>query len=227
MHFSAACLVLILLQTIGAGAGSSTTTRSAAVWQSTPLAITPEEFDEDGVRDLAGAYATADGNGFLVVWLVDPQSLTSCSGTATDPLPGPPIVTAVTVRPELLATGDFDNDGHRDVAAAERGATSLVVLLGEGTGRFVAERGLDVSGRITSLASGDVNLADGLADLAVGVVAGESSRLLVFEGPGGALRSVPESVDLASPARRITIGQFDGPSYGDLEAVCDLSLIHI
>jgi len=95
------------------------------------------------------------------------------------------------------------------------------VLLGEGTGRFVAERRLDVSGRITSLASGDVNLADGLADLAVGVVAGESSRLLVFEGPGGALRSVPESVDLASPARRITIGQFDGPSYGDLEAVCD------
>ncbi|HKE00618.1 MAG TPA: VCBS repeat-containing protein [Planctomycetota bacterium] len=64
----------------------------------------------------------------------------------------------------LLATGDFDGDGHLDVAAA--GLEELRILLGSGDGTFTPSRALDIGDEIyaISLVAGDLD-GDGRVDL--------------------------------------------------------------
>jgi hypothetical protein len=116
----------------------------------------------------------------------------------------------------MLATGDFDNDGHRDLAVAARGGDAIVCLLGDGAGGFLATRSLELPGRVTALAGGEVNRTDGLADLVVAVDGSGGPRALVFEGPEGALAAIPETVALPAPAASIALGHLVGPQLGDV-----------
>lgn len=191
----------------------------------TPLAVAVDEFNEDGARDLVGAYRNADGGGLVVTWHGDPTALVACGNSAPRAVLHSPSAFVTDVVPELIATGDFDNDGHRDVAVAARGERAVTILAGDGAGAVSMMRRLDVDGAITTLAAGDVNLADGLADLVVGVSDEAGSRLLVFEGPEGALAASPERIEIAGVARNVRIGQFDGETFGDVEAECGAETI--
>jgi hypothetical protein len=70
--------------------------------------------------------------------------------------------------PLAITTADFAGHGHRDVAIADEGSSTVRVLLGNGDGTLLAAgSGTPVVGSPASIASGDFD-SDGVPDLAVG-----------------------------------------------------------
>jgi hypothetical protein len=63
-----------------------------------------------------------------------------------------------------MTVGDFNGDGHLDLAVANSGANTVSILLGQGDGRFVAAPEVGVGREPQSVAVGDFN-GDGRLDL--------------------------------------------------------------
>ncbi len=202
-----------------------------------PLALTADDFDEDGMPDLAAGYAA--GNGGLValhfgsldyLWPDGPEAdARRAAGLLGDaPFLPEARLFSLPIVPNHLGAGDFDNDGHRDVVAAARGSSALYLLPGDGQGGFGQAQGLPLPGAVTAFAAGEVNRRDGLQDLVVAVEERGGPQLLVFEGPTGALRWEPEVIPLPAPTTSIVVGQMDDHYCMDIAAACgnDLVLVH-
>ena len=191
-----------------------------------PRSVGSADFDEDGVLDLVAGYAGTKtglisiqrGDGDTIFpntsdAVAHRAALQASGAPAPDSIQSPffvPVRTFdVTSAPDFLGTGDFDGDGHRDVVTAENGGGSLVLLSGDGRGGFAASRSITLPGRVTSMATGDVNRMDGLADILVAVKGSGTAKLLVYEGPAGAVNAAPEMISLPLESRSIAIGQLD------------------
>src|SRR5262245_50723381 len=68
--------------------------------------------------------------------------------------------------PAALTVDDFDEDGHLDLAIANRFSANVSVLLGVGDGGFLAASNHAVGNSPSAVATGDVN-DDGKPDLIV------------------------------------------------------------
>ena len=115
-----------------------------------------------------------------------------------------------------LAAGDFDADGHVDVAATAPGARFLLWFRGDGRGALGSPRRVTLDGEATALASGEVNRRDGLQDVAVGVSGAKGSRVLLFQSARGAFEAPPEALALPAPATDLAIGLLEEDPFGDL-----------
>jgi len=184
-----------------------------------PLTLVSADFDEDGVPDLVVGYGTPAaltlyrGNVDAIYSHSLGAQRRSTDGTFSDtPFLSPARTFALSVIPDFLGAGDFDNDGHQDVVAAARQGTSLTLLLGDGGG-FGAPETIPLPGKVTALAVGDVNRRDGLVDVVVGVEDGPGGQVLVFEGPEGALRAEPVLAAVPAPVTDLALTRVgaDGP----------------
>ncbi len=205
-----------------------------------PLALTSDDFDEDGMPDLIAGYAAGDGGLVALhfgsidyLWPDGPEAeARRAAGLFVDaPFLPEARLFALPAVPDFLGAGDFDNDGHRDVVAAARGGAALYLLPGDGRGGFGAPEVVPLPGAVTAFAAGEVNRRDGLQDLVVGVDVGADGRpplLVVFEGPTGALRWEPETIPLPVAAAAIAIGQMDDHYCMDIAAAGGntLMLVH-
>jgi hypothetical protein len=186
--------------------------------QAESLSLTAADFDEDGMPDLISGYA-AGGSGFVTmrrgnvdaVYPNSPKALRhKLEGSLTDvPFLSPTSVFQLPQPPEFLGAGDFDNDGHWDIVATARGSNLLSLLRGDGRGGFGPPEQIELPGAVTTMVTGEINRADGLMDLVVGIVGPDGPRALVFEGPEGALKSKPEVLALPAAATSMALGQFD------------------
>ena len=191
------------------------------------VALASGDFDEDGVADLISGYTSPDGNVLMLQRgngdSIFPNSPAArqrrLQGTFSDEpfLPSVRVFQAP-VRPDFLVAGDFDNDGHSDVALAASGGASLYLLPGDGNGGLGRAEPLKLIGTVTTLVAGEINRADGLVDLVVGVRGPEGPALLVFEGPEGALRSVAEVLPLSAAPTELLLGRFVNGPWHDLAA---------
>ena len=78
-----------------------------------------------------------------------------------------PVLSApVGAHPEGLTVGDFNEDGHLDIATANSDSDDVSVLLGNGNGTFRSGYSFGVGKSPMFLTTGDLNL-DGTLDLAV------------------------------------------------------------
>ena len=205
--------------------------------QARPLSLTSGDYDEDGVPDLicgngsrgAGIITVHRGN----VDSIYPNTLEAAQrraeGTFTDaPFVSPAGVFSIPDAADFICAGDFDGDSHLDVVTAARGSTDLFLLSGDGRGGLGEARAISMPGRVTAMIAGEINRSDGLADVMVAVTTPQGSRVLVFEGPEGALRSKPETFAMPAEVSSLALGQPGNNFETDLAVAAgrDLVVIH-
>ena len=136
------------------------------------------------------------------------------------PAPGSPF--AAGDAPFGLAAGDFNGDGHLDVAvvnspgsAEQSGHDGLTLLLGDGTGRFArtAQSPLETGSRPSRIATGDLN-GDRHDDVAVSRP-DAGSIVLFYLGPEGALLR-REELSPGKGAKGIAIADLNGDGRKDI-----------
>jgi hypothetical protein len=86
-------------------------------------------------------------------------------------------------QPAGIVSEDFNQDGHADIAVANRGSGTVSVLLGDGQVNF-DRRDFPVAAESTRLVAGDIN-ADGKVDLALSSGSTGVATILVGDGQGG------------------------------------------
>jgi len=121
-----------------------------------------------------------------------------------------------------LATADLNGDGAPDLAIVDSTGKDVVILLGDGTGRFVPAGGspIQAGGVPTSVVAADVN-RDGRPDLVV-PVADSSGRIsgiaiLLGDGAGGFAQAPGSPVSiLAGNSVSVAVADLDGDGKPDL-----------
>ena len=140
-----------------------------------PLGITTGDFNEDGITDVVVTEYTDNtvalflGNG---------------SGGVGDGTFQPAVHIASGVIPYNLATGDFNEDGHLDLAVANSGDGGVHVLLGSGTGTFPTTNSFLPGVNCSGVAPADFD-GDGITDLAASTAVGGVLYLMRGNGSGG------------------------------------------
>jgi len=201
-----------------------------------PLALASADFDEDGVMDFVGGYQFS-GIGVFSLLRGSADSIYPNSPEAQSRrLEGRFIDSPFALEadafesqmvPEFLAAGDFDNDGHIDLAAASRQSDHIQILRGDGRGGFSPLAPIALPGRVTAMTSGDFNRQDGLADIAVAVVTNGKGQLMVFESAVGAFKAEPEIFALPAQAASIVAGQFDADYPTDIAVAAGSTLVMV
>jgi hypothetical protein len=119
-----------------------------------PRAIVVEDFDGDGVLDVASTYfiPLRETAGFSVLFGEGDGSLGARKDYETGWRGGAD-----------LTSGDFDGDGFPDLAVANSGRV-FTVLLNDGQGNFTVSAEMSIVDNTHSVAAGDFN-GDGRLDL--------------------------------------------------------------
>src|SRR6266481_3523225 len=129
---------------------------------------------------------------FLVLALLLPASMASSTARAKSS-DGPAAGCAVSFgsfrsfdagfSPISVASGDFNGDGHKDLATANYGSNDVSILMGNGDATFNAAINYEVGINPTSIATGDYD-GDGNADLAVANFSSNDVSILLSKGDG-------------------------------------------
>jgi len=182
-------------------AGSADAVAALQAGTANPTALAAADFDADGAMDVVAGYSTKSGGGLVLMRgnpdAYAPSDLTLYGKAAKGNVPptflSKATVFAVPESPDLIATGDFNRDGNKDVLVAARGG-ALYLLAGDGHGNLLAPQAVPLPGQVTALAvSADAHVA------------------VSTDGPNG-----PQLAMLAPGAEGLTAGAiYPLPSRGD------------
>jgi hypothetical protein len=116
--------------------------------------------------------------------------------------------------PGSLVVGDFNGDGHQDLAAANA-SNNVTVLLGDGLGGFTAAKGSPFAVGTTpvSLVAGDFN-GDGRQDLAA--AGGNTVTVLLGDGSGGFTAAARSPFAVGTGPSSLVVGDFNGDGIEDI-----------
>jgi len=136
-----------------------------------------------------------------------------------------PVTYTVGLNPTSVVVGDFNGDGHLDLAVAESGISRVGVLLGNGAGAFGPV--VDYSPGAVSLAVGDFN-GDGHLDLvtsspgSVSVLLGQGDGTFTASPNPGSYATGDISTGLApdyTRGQQLVVGDFNGDGLLDAAAI--------
>ena len=196
--------VLILVGN-GLGGFSVASTADAGKF---PVSVVAGDFNEDGKLDLAVANNAL--NGVSIV-------LGNGNGTFNPPihLPGQSALAATDI-----ATADFNNDGHRDLAVSHFGGVR--VFLGAGNGSFAVSADISTASN-EAVAVGDFN-RDGKMDIVSIELYGERLLLSISNGNGTFRPAQPFGVGFF--AEDLAVADLDRDSLPDV-IVADMNEDHV
>ncbi|HEX4322689.1 MAG TPA: VCBS repeat-containing protein, partial [Acidobacteriaceae bacterium] len=151
-------------RTLGSGLSS--------IGQAQPVALASGDFDGDGMPDLVSGFSSGNSGRIAIhrgnVNALWPYGAALRNGPPPAFLPNPRSF-SIPESPDFIAIGDFDADGRLDIVTAHPGSSNLYFLRGDGRGGFGAAQPVPLGGAITAMISGEINRADGLADIVVAV----------------------------------------------------------
>lgn len=176
-----------------------------------PHAIATADFNDDGSPDVVAGFSSGE-KGILILHLGIPRS---------ENLPDLPFSESgnsfeIPLRPELLATGDFDNDGNEDLAAASRGGNRIYWLKGNGKGELTFAQEVELPGTVTTLAAADINRHDNKINLIAGGTSSNGWHVVILEIKAGAIFGHPEIFDLPAEPIDLFAADFDQDYWIDL-----------
>jgi hypothetical protein len=178
-----------------------------------------------------------NGDGRLDLAVVNSGSLPNYAGTVSvllgngDGTFQPAVNYAVGTMPSAIVAGDFNGDGHLDLAVDNFDDNTVSVLLGNGDGTFQPAANYTVGQRPWGLVTGDFT-GDGHLDLAVADAGGYDQNgnplpgevsILLGNGDGTFQPSQQYAVGILP--RAIVAGDFNGDGHLDL-AVANLGVFH-
>ena len=186
---------------VGNGAGGfAPAAGSPVATGSQPAFVVVGDFNCDGIQDLA--VANYGGKSITVL-------LGNGAGGFT-PAAGSPF--SVGTGPVSIAVGDFNGDGMQDLAIANKGSSSVTLLLGDGLGGFGIGGTFAAPFGAYSVAAGDFN-GDGIQDIAIA-----GAKLTVLLGNRTGLPSAAPGSPLELPLMptSLAVGDFNGDGIQDL-----------
>jgi len=187
-----------------------------------PLSAATADFDEDGMPDLVtgyenGALSLMRGNVDALFPNAPEAKQRQAQGAFSDAsFSSPAQISGLPVKADFLAAGDFDADGHFDIAVAARNEKALYFLRGDGKGAFEGAKKIELEGSVTAFLAEDFNRRDGLHELIVGIQNGRKGQVLIFEHPYGAMKAVPEVFNFDDPVTSLSINFIEGNAHPDL-----------
>jgi FG-GAP-like repeat len=192
-----ASMVTVLL---GNGDGTLQASQSC-VLAGPPTSVAVGDFNGDGHLDLAVAVDVSSPGGSssaFQVLLGNGDGTFSGAQTAYGYAGG--------YDPGFVALGDFNGDGHLDLAVANRAGT-LSILLGNGDGTLQAAQSYAVGFPASSIAVGDFN-GDGHLDLAV--ASHNYGAIDVLLGKGDGTFQAAQSYTVGDSPQSVAVGDFNG-----------------
>jgi HYR domain-containing protein/FG-GAP repeat protein len=196
------------------------------------VSLASGDLDGDGVADLAVGYRTSSG-GMIAIYRGREEAIygsgSSDEGSAEarrdSPFESAAKVVELTTGCDLLAVGDYNADGWMDVMTAARGESRLGFILGDGLGGLGEHYEMNLSGSITELQSGDVNRADSLADIVIGIKKESGYEVNIFQSPRGAIGAIPNILPAPGHISSIALGRFDEDYLTDVAVACGNALM--
>lgn len=164
-----------------------------------PTAITSDDFNGDGVIDLAVANFSSNNVSVLI-------------GIGAG-LFNNSINYSVGTNPYGIVSEDFNNDGKRDLAITNSGSNDVSILLGSGAGLFASAISYSVEGP-ANLISEDFN-GDGNLDLAIAGDVSNNLAILLGTGTGSFVNVVYYYFGMCHP-KDLTCYDFNGDGYKDI-----------
>ena len=119
----------------------------------------------------------------------------------------------VELTPISLQAGDWDNDGRKDIAVANRGMDSISILLNTDNDNFTTTDSLDTADFPQQLMQGDWN-GDNVTDLA-SLSVGEN-LLQLWKGKGDGTFEKTSELDTPSSPQQLEVADFDCDGRQDL-----------
>jgi uncharacterized delta-60 repeat protein len=168
-----------------------------------PVAVALGDFDSDGALDVA--VASQASNTVTIFLNNSPDGGFSGVGGFI-PVAG---------EPRDLAVGDFNGDGHLDLAVLCVGDNAVRILLGDGHAHFTPGATYTVGNTPVSILAGDFN-GDGITDLAVVNEHSNSVSVLLGFGDG---TFVPLAPLAATNPTQVASGDLTGDGVADLAVI--------
>src|SRR3984957_5928799 len=170
---------------------------------SQPQSVVVGDFNGDGIADLAVANSNSNTGSIF---------LGTGTGSFTQPTGSPHTVGQ---SPFAVAVGDFNGDGHADLAVANEGSNTVTILLGDGSGHFTTTgTPVAVGENPFDLAGGDFN-GDVIADLAVANESTNTVTILLGDGSGH-FTTTGTPVAVGDNPNAVAVGDFNGDGHADL-----------
>jgi hypothetical protein len=203
---------------LGKGDGTFHEPVSNDTGDSSPGRLAVGDFNGDGKLDLV--VAGVSGNSGTVSLLLGKGNGTFQIQTVKS--------NDVGIYAQSVAVGDFNGDGHLDLAVVDLDvagfAGTLSVLLGKGDGTFQAPQSYDAGFGANPMAVGDFN-GDGHPDLAVGNFGnyGGTGSVSVWLGKGDGTFETGQSSAAGTSPGSMVVGDFNGD--GKLDVVTDQTIL--
>ena len=115
--------------------------------------------------------------------------------------------------PTAIATGDFNGDGHLDLAVAASGAAEVAVLLGNGDGTFQTAVTYPTGNVPSAVVAADLN-GDGYLDLIT--ADSGSGSLSLLPGNGDGTFGTALHVAVGATPMALAVADFNGDGYPDI-----------
>ncbi len=163
-----------------------------------------------GIPAVAAAAGDIDGDGLADLVVAGEKTISFLRSTGAGF--APPNIFAGVAHPTAIAIGDFNGDGHNDLAITDASG-EVAILLGAGNGDFGAPQYFSVGKNPSSVTIGDFN-GDGIADLAVANRDGNSISILLGKGDG--TFEAAATVETGTAPSAIVAADFTGRGFIDL-----------